>query len=97
MFDELLEQDEFVQKQRERGLQQGRLEGKIEGKVEGQIEAFQIILLDIVKDKFPALEDLAQQRAAQTAQVDVLREVIRLVNSVDDERMARVILTPPAA
>ncbi len=97
MFDELLEQDEFVQKQRERGLQQGRIEGRIEGKVEGQIEAYQIILVDIVKNKFPSLEDLAQRRAAQTRKVDALREVINLVSAVNDENTARFILNPSAA
>jgi len=93
MFDELLEQDEFVKKQRERGLQ----EGEARGRLEGRIEAFQIMLVDIVKQRFPSLESLAQQRAAQMRQVDVLREVIRLVNTVDDENVARAILNPPAA
>jgi len=96
MFDELLEQDEFVQKQRERGLQEGRLEGKIEGKIEGQIEAFQTILVDIVKNKFPSLKDLAQQRATQTKKVDALREVIQLVSAANDENIARFILSPAA-
>ena len=85
MFDELLEQDEFVKKQRERGLQEGR------------IEAFQTILVDIVRSKFPSLEGLAQQRAAQMGQVDALREVIRLVNTVNDENVARAILNPSTA
>ncbi len=89
MFDELLEQDEFVQKQRERGLQQG--------KVEGQIEAFQVMLVDAVKDKFPSLEDLAQQRAEQIRKVDALRDIIRLVHSINDENMVRIILNRSAA
>ncbi|GAC1355766.1 MAG: hypothetical protein NVS4B11_30480 [Ktedonobacteraceae bacterium] len=85
MFDALMEQDEFVQKQRERALQ------------EGKIEAFQTILADIVKYKFPSLEDLAQKRATQMRQVDALREVIRLVNAISDENIARAILNPSAA
>ena len=105
MFDELLEQDEFVRKQRERGLQEGIQKGRREGLQEGiqkglqegQIEAYQTILVDIVKDKFPSLEDLAQQRAAQTKQVDALREVIRMVNAINDEKIARVILNPSSA
>ncbi len=105
MFDELLEQDEFVKKQRERGLQEGlqkglqegRREGLQEGLQEGKLEAFQMILVDIVKRKFPSLEDLAQRRAAQTRQVDALREVINLVSAVNDENIVRVILNPSAA
>ena len=105
MFDELLEQDEFVKKQRERGLQEGlqqglqegRQEGRQEGLQEGKLEAFQMILIDIVRRKFPSLEDLAQRRAAQTRQVDALREVINLVSAVNDENIVRVILNPSAA
>ncbi len=92
MFDELLEQDEFVQKQRARGRQEGRAEGR----AEGQIEAFQMILVDIVKNKFPSLEELAQKQVAQIRQVDALREVIKIVNGVNDENVARVILNSAA-
>ncbi len=84
MFDEMLEQDEFVKKQRERGRQ------------EGKIEACQTILVDIVRRKFPSLEDLAQQRAAQIEHIAVFCEVIWLVIVVKDENMARFILTPIA-
>ncbi len=38
MFDELLEQDEFVRKQRALGREEGRAEGKVEGKAEGKAE-----------------------------------------------------------
>ncbi len=89
MFDELLEQDEFVQKQRERALQQGRLEG--------EIIAYQRMLVDTVKDKFPSLEDLARQRAAQTGEADALYEVIRLVKTINDENTVRIILNRSAA
>ncbi len=97
MFDELLEQDEFVQKQRERGLQQGRIEGKIEGMQEGEIRAYRKMLEDTVKDRFPSLEDLARQRAAQTREVDTLYELIRLVNAINDENTVRIILNRSAA
>ena len=81
MFDELLEQDEFVQKQRERALQ------------EGQIKAYQKTLVTIVKNRFPSLEDLARQRAAQTMQVGALEEVINLVSAINDENTVRIILS----
>lgn len=90
MFDELLEQDEFVKRQYERGFQ----EGKAKGRLEGRIEAFQLMLVDIVKQRFPSLEDLAQQRAAQMRQVDALREIIKLVNVINDENIVRAILHP---
>ena len=54
MFDELLEQDEFVQRQRERARQEGitlgEVKGKIEGRAEGKVEAFQEMLVDVVKN-----------------------------------------------
>ncbi len=93
MFDELLEQDEFVQRQHERGLEQGR----IEGMREGEIRAYQRMLVKTVKDRFPPLEDLARQRAAQTREVDDLEEIIRLVNAIDDENTVRIILDRAAA
>ncbi len=86
VFDKLLEEDEFVQRQRELGFQEGFLEGKIEG--------YQMILVDMVKDKFPSLEDLARQKAAQTRQVDVLHELILLAVASKDENITRFILDP---
>ena len=98
LFDKILEEDEFVQRQRERGFQQGRLEGEIEGRIQGRIEgkikAYQMVLVDIVKDKFPSLEDLAQQRAAQTGEIDVLSELTLLVIASNDENIVRFILDP---
>ncbi len=52
VFDKLLEEDEFVQRQYELGFQEGFLEGKIEGEIEGRIEAHRTALVDIVKGKF---------------------------------------------
>ncbi len=80
MFDELLEQDEFVQQQRERAL------------IEGQIQAYQKALVTVVKNRFPALENLARQRAAQTTQVGAIEEVINLVSAINDENIVRTIL-----
>ena len=90
LFDKILEEDEFVQRQRERGFQEGRIEGRIEGEIEG----YQMILVDMVKDKFSSLEDLARQKTAKTRQVDVLRELILLIVASNDENIVRFILDP---
>ena len=48
----------------------------------------------MVKSKFPSLEDLAQRRAAQIGQADVLYELTRLIFACNDENIARFILDP---
>ncbi len=82
VFDKLLEEDEFVQRQRELGFQEGFLTGHQE------------IFVVLVKDKFPSLEDLAQRRAAKIEKADVLRELTLLIVACKDENIARFILDP---
>lgn len=101
-FEQLLEEDDFVRKQRslgERmGFSKGKEEGFSEGKEEGEIQAAQRILVEIVSRRYPDLREMAQQKAARTKNVDVLYEVIGLLLIAPSEEMVRVILTsPPAA
>lgn len=84
-LDQLLEQSSFVLKQRERG------------KEEGGLHMAQQILIDIVRMRYPALAELAQNRAERTIQPDVLREVISLIVAAPDEATARFILSTPSA
>lgn len=101
-FEKLFEEDEFVRKQRmlgERiGFSKGKEEGISIGKEEGEVQAAQHILVDIVSGRYPDLREMAQQKAGRTKNVEVLREVIRLLSVASSEEMVRVILTsPPAA
>lgn len=83
-FEYLLENDEFVQKQRALGFSQG--------KVEGELVATQQTLLVLVKKLYPSLVALAEQRAGQTQKVDALRTVIGLIVEAHDEATARAVL-----
>ncbi|GAC1342510.1 MAG: hypothetical protein NVSMB27_01480 [Ktedonobacteraceae bacterium] len=89
MFEDLLEQDEYVQKQ--------RALGKEIGLAEGEVLASQRILVDIVSRRYPALTELARQRAARTRQTDALTEIIGLISVAPDEEMVRLILSSQSA
>jgi flagellar biosynthesis/type III secretory pathway protein FliH len=91
-FEYLLENDEFVQKQRALGFSQGKVEGRVEGKVEGELVATRQVLQVLVKKLYPSLVALAEQRAGQTQKVDALRTVIGLIVEAHDEATARAVL-----
>ena len=65
IFDKLLEENDFVLKQRalgeEQGLTKGREQGlatgREQGKIDGEVEASQQILLDILQARYPALAE----------------------------------------
>jgi hypothetical protein len=100
IFDKLLEENDFVLKQRalgeERGLSKGReqglVKGREQGKIDGEVEASQQILLDILQTRYPALAEHIRARVLQTRQVEKLREAIKLVVSAADEQKAHLVL-----
>ena len=66
VFDQLLEEDEYIQQQRALGRD------------EGKAEEAQQILLNLVSRRFPALVKLAQQKAERTSQLAELNKIIVL-------------------
>lgn len=98
MFEDLLEQDEYVQKQRALGEEIGLARGEEIGLAKGEVLALQRTLVDIASRRFPALTELARQRAERTKQVDALSEIIGLIAVAPNEEMVRIILSSqPAA
>ncbi|MBV9688769.1 MAG: hypothetical protein JO202_03555 [Ktedonobacteraceae bacterium] len=97
MFDELFEQDEFVRRQRALGREEGRVEGRTEGEIRGEVRASQRMLVNIVRGRFPALVELAQQKAEHMHQVAGIEEITVLLATVSDETLAREILSAPSA
>ena len=86
VFDQLLEEDEYVQQQRALGRD------------EGKVEATRQILINLVSRRFPALTKVAQQKAERTSQLTALNETINAVADTFDEAAARAILSSqPAA
>jgi len=51
----------------------------------------------MVKIHYPSLVELAQNRAAQTNEAAVLRDLIRMITTTPDEATARFILTPSSS
>ena len=96
-FDQLLEEDEFVQQQRALGREEGKVEGREEGKEEGKVEDAQQILVKIVSLRFPSLKDLAQKKAEHTGNIDTLHDLIELMATASDEDRARWVLSPTSA
>ena len=96
MYDDLLEKDAFVQRQkalgRELGWEEGREKGRKEGKEEGAMQASQKILVDLVKIRYPSLVELAQQKAEEIDNASALQEVIKIIFAVSNEETARALL-----
>lgn len=83
LFDKILEEDEFVQRQRERGRQEGRLEISKE------------VLVNYISIRYPALTELARQRAEKTAQRVIVQDMLNQIFAASDEVTVRAILSSP--
>lgn len=84
-FDSLLEQSPYVKKK------------SAEAEERGIVEGLQKAIVTIVKRRFPALTELAQQQVAQINKPDVLDYLIEQVSTAPDEDMIRQLLRPTAA
>jgi len=88
-YDSLLDQDPYLQ-------QQKALE-RILGRTEG-IQAFQDTIIEIVKNRFPALVELAQQRVMQIKQLDDLKQLnVQLSIAADQTAARRLLMNAPTA
>jgi hypothetical protein len=66
-------------------------------RTESKVEGLQSALLTIVKARFPALTELAQQKAAHISNQDVLDYLIAQISIETDENVVRGLLRPTAA
>lgn len=100
VFDQLLEEDEYIQQQRALGREEGLAEGKAEGLAEGLAKAKQIAeeaLVTVVQIRFPSLKTLAQRKAKLTPRAEDLSAMTNAIVAATDESAARVILSSPSA
>ena len=81
IFSELLEQDEFVQKQR------------IRAEKDGEIKSARKILVSFISIRYPSLIELANQRAEKITQEAVLQNILEKVFAANDEATVRSILS----
>jgi len=82
-YDSLLDEDPYFQEEK-------ALERKL-GLNEG-IQAFQRTIVEIVKSRFPALTELAQQRVAQIQELDDLQQLNIQLSTARNQTAARRIL-----
>ena len=86
-YDSLLDQDPYFQEQKalERafGITLGRTEA---------IQAFQNAIVEIVKNRFPTLLDLAQQRVVQIQEINALQRLVVQLSTARNQTAARRIL-----
>lgn len=112
-FESFLEENPFVQKKKEEGIEigiekgreqgreqgreEGREEGRKKGRIEGEIKASQMAVVTIVEGRFPDLVELAQKRVTNINKIDALALMIRMVSTAPDEATARFILNTKVA
>src|SRR5712691_6221311 len=85
MWDNLLEQDPYIQKK------------VAKGKAEGELEASQKMAVEIVAARFPVLTELAKQYVKQIRKTEDLRQLGRQIAIAPDEATARRVLSSYAA
>ena len=81
VFEQLLEESSFAQKQR------------AIGKAEGELLMLRKMLVKIVTARYPALTELAQEYANHTQQIEKLDELITTLSSGLDEGRVRFLLS----
>src|SRR4030088_2711377 len=90
-YDSLLDQDPYFQEQKalERafGITLGRTEAITEA-----IQAFQNTVVEIVKNRFPTLLDLAQHRVMQIQEINALQHLVVQLSTARNQASAQRIL-----
>jgi hypothetical protein len=104
-FESLLDSGHFVRqrvaKSRAEALAEGRAEGLAEGEAkglaEGEAKGLQEALAITVELRFPALLELAHEKAEGVKQPEVLKFVLRAIKAAPSEEAARLLLDTLAA
>jgi predicted transposase YdaD len=101
MWDNLLEEDPYIQKKVAKGVAEGEARGEAKGEArgeaKGEIRASQRMVIDLVDARFPSLVDLARQRVQKIKETEDLRQLGRQIAVAPDEATARRVLTSFAA
>ncbi len=97
MYEALWDQSPRIQQIRAESEAEGRaeglVEGRAEGRAEGEVRALRRMLVHIVKARYPALTDLAQQEAERLNKPDALDLLIQQIFAATDEELVRWLLT----
>lgn len=65
---------------------------RAEGRAEGEVQALRRILVQLVKARYPALADLAQQEAERMSKPDNFDMLVQQIAIADDENLVRWLL-----
>jgi predicted transposase YdaD len=90
-YDSLIDEDPEI---RER-MARAEAEGKAEGEVEGEIRGLQKSVLSIIRKRFPALVESAEQQVAQLRDTEDLERLVVYLLDASDEAAARWLLKIP--
>jgi len=93
MFNDLLEHDPYVQQQRALG----KAEGKAEGLVEGEVQGLQRVVVNMVRERFPAHAELAQQKVTRIKKPDALYLLISQLTAAPDEATVLFLISTATA
>lgn len=74
------------------GRRKGRAEGITQGITQGEVQALRRILVQLVKARYPALADLAQQEAERMNKPDKFDMLVQQIAIADDENLVRWLL-----
>ena len=70
---------------------------RAESEAEGEIKALRGVVVTIVRTRFPALAELAQQKVVQINKPEILNYLIEQITAEPDEAVVRALLRPTAA
>ena len=79
-YDSLIDEDPEIQERVARG------------KMEGAVDELQQVVVEAVKDQYPALLELAQEQVGLIRKPDLLRQLVKLIYKAPDEANARLAL-----
>jgi hypothetical protein len=85
MFDPLLEEDPWVK------------EKVAEGELKGELKGARTLLVDFIESRFPSLAEIAQTKATQIEQLEVIHSLSKQLWVAPDEQAARALLEAQTA
>ena len=96
LYDNLFEEDPYIQKLKQRWIEQAQAkvlqQGLIEGRTLGRVNTMRDVVLDRAQRHFPHLLELAQQRVPQITNETLLWKLFRSLASTSNEATARRLL-----
>ena len=92
MFNDLLDEDPFIQEKKAEGEAKGHAAGLAEGEVKGEAIGLQKGIVAMVDARFPSLVELAQKKVKRVHKPDALLLVLRGIGVAPDESSARMLL-----